>query len=169
MAAVLTCLASLSFAYHPIVPISASLNVHPLIDEPATPPNTSEEQQSTTAFTTPTASSPCGRSLGCAFCTCRLGGEQKLEIKEKERTIRPLRHGAPSMQIKREIPAKSAGHEDVDLSLISSWEMSQVLQNKEYLDLIRNNEREALFQLQHFLNEHPPSVVGDDVPDDMLG
>ena len=47
--------------------------------------------------------------------------------------------------------------------------MSQVLENHALLNIIRDNEEKALLEIRAFLNENPPSVLGDDVPDDIFG
>ena len=41
--------------------------------------------------------------------------------------------------------------------------------NQKLLERIRRDEQSALNTLDEFLRQNPPSAVGDDVPDDILG
>lgn len=138
-------MSSLSLAFRPIIP-ATGLTVHPLMNEQI-PQLRDNSQQKRPARS---GSSPCGKSLGCAGCTCKLGGRKA----PRGGTARML------MQERRD--------ED-DPPVIANWEMSQVLKNRDFLASIRDNEQQALQQLEAFLNEYPPSATGNDAPDDILG
>merc|ERR1711935_560806 len=130
IASILLPLAPLSFAFQPIVTGSGDaasmLRVHEC--------NNANIQPRPLAF--PSEKPPCGKSLGCASCTCGLARKAKVS-----------RAGIPNMC-------------EEPLPLLSTWEMSQVLENHALLNIIRDNEEKALLEIRAFLNENPPSVLG---------
>lgn len=48
-------------------------------------------------------------------------------------------------------------------------ELRQVIENQQLLQDILANEQRALSSIESFLKAHPPSCLGEQAPEDMLG